>query len=87
MIMRKRKLLPSKATFPLSRATQILYAIGMAILAVPLFYIVVQLGAEDTLAIPQVKYYANALEHILAGLALLTVGCYLTERVVREQRK
>ena len=79
--------MPQKSTPSLSRATLTLYIIGMLILAVPLFYTVLQLTAEESLSIPQVKYYANALEHILAGLTLLSAGCYLVERVAREQRK
>ena len=76
-----------KSSTSLSRATQALYIIGMLILAVPLFYTVVELGAQGTLSMPQVKYYAVAVEHILAGLTLLTAGCYLVERVARAQEK
>ena len=85
--MRKRKILPQKSRLSLSRATLLLYITGMIILAVPLFYTVIQLTAEESLNIPQVKYYANVLEHILAGLTLLSAGCYLVERVAREQEK
>ena len=85
--MRKRKRLPQKNTVSPSRATLTLYVIGMLILAVPLFYTVFVLSTQGTLSIPQVKYYANVLEHIIAGLTLLTAGCYLVERVAREQRK
>ena len=87
MIMRKRKILPSQTHFPFSRITLTLYIIGMPIIAVPLFYMTMQLTAHDALSIPEVKYYANALEHILAGLTLLTCGCYLVERVVRKSQK
>lgn len=87
MIMRKRKILPSQTHFSLSRITLTLYIIGMPIIAVPLFYMTMQLTAHGTLSIPEVKYYANALEHILAGLTLLTCGCYLVERVARETSK
>ena len=87
MIMRKKKILPHKSTPSLSRATLTLYIIGMLILAVPLFYTVVEVGAQGTLSMVQIKYYAGALEHIVAGLTLLTAGCYLMERVARAQRK
>ncbi len=85
--MRKRKILPSKKSASLSRATLTLYITGMLIIAVPLFYMILQLTAHTTLSVPEVKYYANILEHILAGVTLLTLGCYLVERVARENKK
>jgi len=85
--MRKRKITPKKETPSLSRATLTLYTIGMLMIAIPLFYIVLQLSTHVSLSAPQVKYYATALEHVLAGLTLLTGGCYLVERVVRTAKR
>lgn len=72
---------------PLSRITLTLYITGMLIIAVPLFYTILMLTAHTSLSIPEVKYYANILEHILAGVTLLSYGCYLVERVAREKKK
>ncbi len=79
--------MPSKKSASLSRATLTLYIIGMLIIAVPLFYMILLLTAHTSMSVPEVKYYANALEHIVAGITLLTCGCYLVERVARERRK
>ena len=87
MIMRKRKALPPKNSFSLSRTTLVLYVIGMLIIAVPLFYLIISLTAKDALTVPELRYYASALEHILAGVTLLTGGCYLVERVVRASKE
>jgi putative Mn2+ efflux pump MntP len=87
MIMRKRNLLPQKKSCSLSRATLTLYIAGMLTVAVPLFYMILQLTAHSSLSVPEVKYFANALEHILAGVALLTLGCYFVERVMRAEGK
>ncbi len=87
MIMRKRKKSPSQKNASLSRATLSLYITGMLIIAVPLFYMILQLTAHTALSVPEVKYFANVLEHILAGVTLLTLGCYLVERVVRAEKK
>ena len=85
--MRKRKVLPKKEGFSLSRTTLTLYIIGMLSVAVPLFYLTVSITAKDTLTVPELRYYAAALEHILAGVTLLTGGCYLVERVVRASKE
>ncbi len=79
--------MPSSTRTSLSRATLTLYITGMFIIAIPLFYMILQLTAHSSLSIPEVKYYANALEHVIAGLTLLSCGCYLTERVARENKK
>ena len=71
----------------LSRATLALYIPGMLMIAVPLFCVIAKLSAHTTLSIPQVKYYANILEHIIAAFTLLTCGCYLVERMAREKNK
>ena len=85
MIMRKKE--NSTTSSALSCATRILYIIGMLIIAAPLVYTVLCLTSHATLLVHEVKYYANALEHLLAGLTVLTAGCYLTERVSRARKK
>lgn len=87
MIMRKNENSSPKPSFSLSRPTHILYFFGMLIIAIPLFYLTVQVTSHATLTLREVKLYALALEHILAGLTLLTGGCYLVERVCRAVRK
>ena len=87
MIMRKNENSAKKTDFFLSRATRIVYFFGMLILAVPLFYLTVQVTSHTTLTLREVKLYALALEHILAGLTLLTGGCYLVERVTRAMQE
>ena len=79
--------MPSKNTTSLSRATLTLYIIGMLMIAASLFYMIVQLTAHAPLSVPEVKYFANALEHIMAGVTLLSGGCYLVERVTRESKR
>ena len=85
--MRKRRIPQNKTCFSLSRTTLTLYIIGMLTVAVPLFFLVICITAHDVLTVSQLKYYAAALEHILAGVTLLTGGCYLVERVVRAEQK
>jgi hypothetical protein len=85
--MRKRKNIPSKKSLSLSKSTLALYIMGMLTIAVPLFYMILCLTEHVPLSVPAVKYYANALEYILAGLALLTGGCYLVERVTRASKE
>jgi hypothetical protein len=87
MIMRKRKALPPRKSFSPSRTTLVLYIIGMLTISVPLFYLIISLTAKDTLTVFELRYYAAALEYILAGITLLTGGCYLVERVVRTSRE
>ena len=84
MIMRKKKIFPSPKHARLSHITLTLYVSGMLVLAVALFFTVTELSAHTSLTVPQMKYYMTALEHILAGLTLLTGGCYLVERIARK---
>ena len=85
MIMRKKETSTTSPT--ISRATRTLYIIGMLLIAIPLFYTVLCLTSHTALTVYEVKYYAKAIEHLLAGLAVLSAGCYLTERVARAKRK
>ncbi|MBO7341204.1 MAG: hypothetical protein J6U87_00835 [Clostridia bacterium] len=85
--MRKSPNSTSKATFCPSRATKTLFAIGIPVVALPLFYLMLELTAKQTLTVYECKLYAAALEHILAGLTLLTGGTYLVERVCRARQK
>ena len=87
MIMRKNENSSSKHPFSLSRATRILYVFGMILIAVPLFYLIFEITAKSSLTVYERKVYALALEHILAGVTLLTGGCYLVERVSRASMK
>lgn len=87
MIMRKSPNSTSKATFRPARATKILFAIGMPLVALPLLYLTLELTAKQALTVYECKLYAAALEHILAGLTLLTGGAYLVERVCRARRE
>ena len=85
--MRKNKNSSSKAPFSLSGATKALLAIGMPLVALPLLYLTLELTAGQALTVYERKLYAAALEHILAGLVLLTGGAYLVERVYRARQK
>lgn len=87
MIMRKNEKYGKKNTSHLSRITYVLYVWGMLIVAVPLFYLALEITAKQTITVYERKLYALALEHILAGLTLLTGGCYLVERVCRANKK
>jgi hypothetical protein len=87
MIMRKNENSSVPSPSSLSRATHILYVIGMLTIALPLFYLTFEITAKDFLTVYERKVYALALEHILAGITLLTGGCYLVERVSRRIRK
>ena len=59
----------------------------MLIVAIPLFYLTVQITSEETLTVYECKLYAAALEYVIAGLTLLTGGCYLVERACRQKQK
>ena len=83
MIMRKNENPSSSPSFSLSRPTLILYVLGMILISIPLFYLCFEITSKEVLTVPERKVYALALEHILAGLTLLTGGCYLVERVCR----
>lgn len=87
MIMRKNEKNTKKTSFSLSRITYVLYILGMLTVAVPLFYLAFEITAKQTITVYERKLYALALEHILAGLTLLTGGCYLVERVCRASKK
>ena len=87
MIMRKNQNSSSKAPFSLSGATKALLATGMPLVALPLLYLTLELTAGQVLTVYERKLYAAALEHILAGLTLLTGGGYLVERVYRARQK
>ena len=87
MIMRKNERSPRSPSFSLSRATRILYVFGMLIVGIPLFYLTFQITSEEVLDVYERKLYAAALEYIIAGLTLLTGGCYLVERVCRAKQK
>ena len=87
MIMRKKELSSRKAAFSLSRPTRILLAIGLFLVAIPLFYLTFEITEKEILTVYERKVYALSLEHILAGLTLLTGGCYLVERVCRAKEK
>ena len=84
MIMKKRR---KSSPSPLSRATLVAYISCMLIIFIPLFYMLICLQKDLPLSGLQLKYYASVLEHILAGIAFLTAGCYLIERIVRGTRK
>ncbi len=87
MIMRKKQNTSKKPHASLARATRTLYACGMLLIAAPLFYLTLTVTAKEALTVPECKLYAAMLEHILAGLTILTGGCYLVERVCREKEK
>ena len=87
MIMRKNENNVKKALNSLSRATRTVYVFGMIVIAIPLFYLATQVTSHETLTLREVKLYAAALEYILAGLTLLTGGCYLVERVARAMQE
>ena len=87
MIMRKNENPSTLSSSSLFFVTRVLYVLGMLILSAPLFYLVFEITSKETLTVPERKLYALALEHILAGLTLLTGGCYLVERVCRATQK
>ena len=85
--MRKKEHSSNQTTASFSRATRILYVIGLFLIGVPLFYLTFEITEKHVLTVYERKVYALALEHILAGLCLLTGGCYLVERVARARKK
>ena len=84
MIMRKNEKTPSRL---LSGYTKTLFVSGVLLILPPLFCLAAEVFSQATLLTGTARYYAKMLEHILAALTLLTAGCYLTERVARQNEK
>lgn len=87
MIMRKKENFSNRTPSSLSLSTRILFVIGLFLIGIPLFYLTFEITEKLPLSVYERKVYALALEHILAGLSLLTGGCYLVERVSRTREK
>ena len=87
MIMRKKEKSIKQIDLSLSRATRVLYVIGLFVIGIPLLYLTFEITEKHALTVYERKVYALALEHILAGVCLLTSGCYLVERIAREREK
>ena len=85
--MRKKENFSKKDARSLSPATLFAYVCGMIVIGIPLFVLAAEITAHASLTVRQIKEYALMLEHVLAGLVLLTAGCYLIERIARAARE
>ena len=87
MIMNKNELFSKKKSFFLSSLTKKLLYFGYILIGIPLFCLILKLDASPVFTFAMAARFGEMLEYILAALALLTVGAYLVERVVRETHK
>ncbi len=83
MIMRKNENYAKKEAFSFTKFTKILFLAGIFPIALALFCLVIEVTAPPSFPLGTARYYGKMLEHILAALALLTAGCYLTQRATQ----
>ncbi len=80
MIMRKNDRLKKKNTFSLCPPAKKLLHLGLVLIALPLFWVILELERYPTLSLVAQARFGYMLEHILAAATLLLAGTYLVER-------
>ena len=83
MIMRENEKKPSQGR-ALSPVTERVLAAGMILIGLPLFGVIVAVSDTPVLTAAAAARYGGMMEYLAAGLAVLTAGSYLVERVSRE---
>lgn len=87
MIMRKNERKRNTKGRKTTRYTKILFVSGVLLILPPLFWLAAKVSALPRLSLQEARYYALILEHILAALCALTVGCYLLHRATLHEEK
>ena len=85
--MRKNESFSKKRTLSISPLARRVLWLGYALIAIPLFLLVIEVTAAPVFSIAKAAYFLTMAEHIIAALALLTALSYLAERVAREVHK
>lgn len=85
--MKKNELFSQKTRISFSNLTRRMLWLGYLLIAPPLFYLIFKITQSGEFTFVTAAYFGEMLEHVVAALALLTVGAYLVERVARDVHK
>ena len=86
MIMRKRTPFLRRKPFSLSLIGEKLLWGGLSVILMPLLRLLYEIRLAAPFSVATANRFGGYLEYIVAALTLLTLGVYLVERVIAEER-
>lgn len=85
--MRKKRHYLKRIPFSLCKTSERLLWGGLSLLLLPLLRLIADIRAAAPFSPATAADFGRSVEHVLAAMALLTLGVYLVERVHRAEKK